>query len=201
MPNPHSFVRIRSLVAFVAKLLAQVKKTAGQRLTDLGDSQHVSSGPDYWFAGQVTVNGELVEVAPLWVQSGSDLGAPAVPVSGAVACPTPGVVSLVVRHRVSWQVVGELIEETAVFEGASLVGGSSPAAAVQAMMTFAPPQDELPLEILGQSNQSVTVIVLATLDTQRRVSHVARSSGGGGVVGQGLRNVVANRNVSTEARE
>lgn len=201
MPNPNSFVRVRSLVRFVSSLLSQLKKTTGQRLTVLEGSQNISNNLGYWFAGQVTSSGNDVNVAPFWVKSGSDFGAPSVAVSGSVNCPTPGVVAVVARHTVTWEVVDGLIQETTLFEGASLFGGASPPLAVRAEMTFRPAFESLPVEIIRQTNTSVTVLVLAALDTQRQVSHIARNSGGGWTVGQGLITVLANRLVTMEEPE
>jgi hypothetical protein len=174
MPRPNDFVRNSTLVKWLEGLLSQINGGKGWRQSELDDSQWLTQGPRYWFAGQIRRVSGQAETVPFWVKSTGDFSAPVTVVSGSVLCPLPGVICLVVSHEVEWTAVGSLLEQKVTLKSVRLASGLNPPAISVAKVEWQVVEGVA--RILSQQSDSTSVEILATIDISGRVSHVASTS-------------------------
>ena len=197
MPRPHAFVKIKTLVRWLQTLTQNLRGGSGWNSASVGDSTALSRGPRYFFAGQMRLANGGVKVLPFWVESAQDERRRLIGLEGFVSCPLNGVVCLIVYHTVTF----ELIEGEAVGEGpkpqelttrivladADLIGDSIIPQCMTATAELSRVDGSLIL--LNQTNQSINVVPLATIDTNGIVSHVI-SNPAATAVGVAIKNVL-----------
>lgn len=193
-PRPKAFVKVGSLLALLKRLGGKVRPGRGWSVSELGGDQWLSRGPRYFFAGQARRAENGVTMEPFWVSAFGETGSKLKPLQGAVSVPMPGVIFAKVTWEIEFgpdPVLSDILIETARIQTVEVLGAATVpttrAGAVDYTVTIGPPDV---VNIISSQPQAVAVVVLATLDANGVVTHLAPQGGVFATVGEAVITVV-----------